>query len=137
MNSPPFISEPAPAIELAELKSPPSTTITPEPPLPLVILISTVFVPELYKILLPAPTKFNVVTDSPLVILVPVELIPRLNPFVAVIIPEALIFLVFTSSPKVLPDTIIFGACKVSPTYKLFTKVPTPTNDEIPLTLRS
>jgi len=48
---------------------------------------------------LPAPTKFRVVTGLPLVIEVPAEEMPRLNPPVAVTIPEALI-LVALATPR-------------------------------------
>ena len=54
------------------------------------MLMSTISVEASYKKVFPVPMKFNLFT-GPSVILVPAELIPRLNPPVAVTIPTALI----------------------------------------------
>ena len=68
----------------------------PPPPPPPEMLISTV-VPATAKVC-PEPTKLSVV-KGPDVIEVPAELIPRLNPPVAVMIPALVILLVFVVVP--------------------------------------
>ena len=62
------------------------------------MLMSTISVEASYKKVFPVPIKFKVFT-GPVVILVPAELIPRLNPPVAVTTPTALIPPARTLSP--------------------------------------
>ena len=66
--------------------SSPLPTVAPPPP---AIEMSIVSVSGLYANVFPAPTKFSALT-GPVVIAFPAELIPKLNPPVAVTMPEIL-----------------------------------------------